>query len=116
MAYDTRSLIFSGKRELLIAGELHYARSTRAMWPSLLDCSKALGLNGIATYVFWNFHEPERDVYDFSGDRDLGRFLELCKEARFTSSFAADPAAAPNGILEDFRPTCGMSRASPRAR
>ncbi len=60
------------------------------MWPSLLDCSKALGLNGIATYVFWNFHEPERDVYDFSGDRDLGRFLELCKEARFTSSFAAD--------------------------
>src|ERR1035438_327994 len=53
VAYDTRSLIFNGKRELLISGELHYARSTRAMWPLLLDRSKALGLNGIATYVFW---------------------------------------------------------------
>jgi hypothetical protein len=80
VAYDARSLIFNGKRTLLISGEIHYARSTRSMWPALLDRSKALGLNGIAAYVFWNFHELERDVYDFSGDRDLGHFLTLCKQ------------------------------------
>lgn len=80
VSFDTRSLLFNGKRELLVSGELHYARSTRAMWPALLDRSKALGLNSIAAYVFWNVHEPERDVYDFSGERDLGHFLTLCKE------------------------------------
>jgi hypothetical protein len=80
VSFDSRSLLFKGKRELLVSGEMHYARSTRAMWPALLDRSKALGLNNIATYVFWNNHEPERDVYDFSGERDLGHFLTLCKE------------------------------------
>ena len=80
VSYDARSLIFNGKRKLLIAGEMHYERSTRAMWPYLLDRSQALGLNCIATYVFWNFHEPQRDVYDFHGDRDLGHFLKLCNE------------------------------------
>jgi hypothetical protein len=79
VSFDPHSFLFNGKRKLLISGELHYARSTRAMWPALLDRSKALGLNCIATYVFWNLHEPERDVYDFAGERDLGHFLELCK-------------------------------------
>jgi hypothetical protein len=80
VSFDARSLIFNGKRKLLISGEMHYARSTRTMWPLLLDRCKALGLNNIATYVFWNFHEPQRDVYDFTGDRDLGHFLRLCGE------------------------------------
>jgi hypothetical protein len=80
VSFDARTLLVHGKRELLIAGEMHYARSTRAMWPALLDRSKELGLNGIAAYVFWNFHETSRDVYDFSGDRDLGHFLALCGE------------------------------------
>jgi hypothetical protein len=104
VAYDTRSLIFNGKRELLISGELHYARSTRAMWPSLLDRSKALGLNGIATYVFWNFHEPERDVYDFSGDRDLGHFLELCKERQIHVFLRSGPYCCAEWNYGGFPP------------
>ncbi len=78
--FDARSLIVHGKRTLLLCGEMHYSRSTRAMWPALLDRSKTLGINAIATYVFWNQHEPERDVYDFAGERDLGHFLDLCKD------------------------------------
>jgi hypothetical protein len=50
------------------------------MWPSLLDRSKALGINTITSYVFWNFHETSRGTYDFSGERNLGHFLDLCQE------------------------------------
>ncbi len=80
VTFDARSLIVHGTRTLLLCGEIHYSRSTRALWPALLDRSKALGINAIATYVFWNQHEPERDVYDFAGERDLGHFLDLCRE------------------------------------
>lgn len=80
VSYDARSLMFHGRRELAIYGEMHYARSTRAMWPHLLDRSKELGLTGVASYVFWNVHEPERDVYNFAGEADLGHFLDLCQE------------------------------------
>lgn len=80
VTYDERSVMIDGHRKLLSCGEMHYARSTRAMWPLLLERSKRLGLNTITTYVFWNIHETSRGVYDFSGDRDLGHFLDLCQQ------------------------------------
>jgi beta-galactosidase len=80
VTYDSRSVVIHGKRELLVIGEMHYTRSTREQWPHILDRSHALGVNCIATYVFWNMHEPKRGVFDFSGDSDLGHFLELCRE------------------------------------
>lgn len=78
--YDPRSFVIHGRRRLLISGEVHYARSPRAEWPALLDRSRACGLNTIATYVFWNWHEPERDRFAFTGDHDLRAFVELCGE------------------------------------
>ena len=80
VTYDAHSVMIHGKRELLVTGEMHYARSTREQWPHILDRSKELGLNCIATYVFWNMHEPKRGVFDFSGGSDLGHFLQLCKD------------------------------------
>ena len=77
---DRRSFLLDGRRRLLISGEVHYARSLPEEWPGLLDRCRACGLDAVASYVFWNFHEPERGVYDFSGRRDLGRFLQLCAE------------------------------------
>nr|WP_257031095.1 beta-galactosidase [Edaphobacter lichenicola] len=70
----------NGHRTLVTCGEIHYPRSTRAMWPVLLERSKALGLNMVATYVFWNFHETSRGNYDFTGERDLGHYLDLCQQ------------------------------------
>src|ERR1035438_4512465 len=72
VTFDERSVMVDGRRMLLTCGEIHYPRSTRAMWPALLERSKALGLNTITTYVFWNVHETSRGVYNFSGERDLG--------------------------------------------
>jgi beta-galactosidase len=78
--FDSRAVTIDGRRALLISGEIHYARSPRELWPALLDRSVACGLNCVASYVFWNEHEPRRDVYDFSGNRDLPHFLQLCAE------------------------------------
>jgi hypothetical protein len=52
ISFDDRSVLLDGRRVLLACGEVHYPRSTRAMWPLVLERSKALGLNTIATYVF----------------------------------------------------------------
>ena len=80
LTYDAHSLMTDGRRRFMICGEIHYARAPRAEWAGILDRSTACGINTVATYVFWNLHEPRRDVYDFAGDRDLGRFLDLCGE------------------------------------
>jgi beta-galactosidase len=78
--FDSRSFWVRGKRQWLISGEIHYSRSPREQWAALLDRSVACGLNMVATYVFWNWHEPERDRFDFTGDHDVRAFLDLCAE------------------------------------
>ena len=80
VTYDQSSVLLNGRRLLISSGEVHYPRSTRAMWPVILKRSKALGLNTIASYVFWNFHETSRGSFNFSGERDLGHFLDLCQQ------------------------------------
>lgn len=80
ISFDSKAILVNGERQLIISGEMHYSRSPRELWPQLLDRSKNMGLNCVASYIFWNFHEPQKDVYDFSGQRDLGYFLRLCKE------------------------------------
>ncbi len=80
VSYDSRAVLVNGQRQLIISGEMHYARSPREMWPTLLDRSKEMGINTVATYIFWDFHEQIKDVYNFSGQRDLGHYLQLCKE------------------------------------
>jgi beta-galactosidase len=66
--------LLDGKPFQVVSGEMHYARVPRAYWRDRLRMAKAMGLNSITTYVFWNWHEPEPGVYDFSGNRDVAEF------------------------------------------
>ncbi|MEM6459409.1 MAG: beta-galactosidase [Planctomycetota bacterium] len=75
VGHDARALTIDGRRRLLLSGAVHYPRSTPSMWPGLMARSKAAGLDTIETYVFWNLHEAQRGVFDFSGRLDLRRFV-----------------------------------------
>jgi len=77
ISYDHRAVTVDGQRMLTLAGAMHYPRSMPSLWPSLMRQAKAAGLNTVETYVFWNLHERERGVYDFSGRLDLRRWCEL---------------------------------------
>jgi beta-galactosidase len=69
-----------GKPFRVIAGEMHYARVPRAYWRDRLRKAKAMGLNTITTYVFWNVHEPQPGVYDFSGNNDVAEFVREAQQ------------------------------------
>lgn len=80
-----------GKPFVVISGELHYARIPREYWRQRMEMAKAMGLNTIATYVFWNVHEPQPGVYDFSGEADLAAFLKLAQEEHLYVLLRAGP-------------------------
>ena len=69
----------AGKPYEIISGELHYARIPREYWRDRLRKAKAMGLNTIQVYAFWNAHEPRPGVFDFTGNLDVAEFL---REAR----------------------------------
>ena len=69
-----------GKPFQVISGEMHYARIPRAYWLNRIRMARAMGLNTIATYVFWNVHEPRPNEFDFSGNNDLVAFIRLVQQ------------------------------------
>ena len=65
----------------IVSGEMHFARIPREYWRHRLRMAKGMGLNTIATYVFWNYHESRPGVFDFkSGNRDLAAFVRIAQE------------------------------------
>lgn len=77
---DSRGFIVGGKHVLPVMGELHYARVPESEWRRELQKMKAGGVTIIATYVFWIHHEEEQNVWNWSGNRNLRKFVETCKE------------------------------------
>ncbi|WAC40729.1 glycoside hydrolase family 35 protein [Pedobacter sp. SL55] len=71
---------YDGKPVQLISGEMHYPRIPHQYWRHRFKMLKAMGLNTIATYVFWNAHETESGEWDFSEDKNLRRYIEIAGE------------------------------------
>jgi beta-galactosidase len=74
------TFLLDGKPFQMISGEIHYLRVPRESWRDRLKMAKAMGLNTIGTYVFWNMHEPEKGHYDFSGNSDVAAFVKIAQE------------------------------------
>lgn len=80
-----------GKPFQILSGEIHYARVPRAYWRDRIRMARAMGLNTIAAYVFWNVHEPKPGVYDFTGQNDLAAFIKVAQEEHMYVLLRAGP-------------------------
>jgi beta-galactosidase len=74
-AVEGDHFVLDGKPFRVISGEIHYPRIPREYWRARFRMARAMGLNTITTYVFWNEHETKPGVYDFSGNKDVAEFV-----------------------------------------
>lgn len=63
-----------------LSGEMHYPRVPREYWRHRMRMARAMGLNALSTYVFWNVHEPVPGAFDFSGRSDVAAYLRAARE------------------------------------
>ncbi len=80
LAIKDGKLLLDGKPFRIIAGEMHYPRIPRAYWRERMRMAKAMGLNTITAYVFWNAHETTPGQYDFSGQNDVAEFIREAQQ------------------------------------
>lgn len=64
----------------VLSGEMHYARIPPEYWRARLRMARAMGVDAISTYVFWNRHEPEPGGYEFGGWNDVAAYVRLASE------------------------------------
>ncbi|MEQ1644387.1 MAG: beta-galactosidase, partial [Pyrinomonadaceae bacterium] len=69
-----------GKPFIIRSGEMHYPRVPPEHWRDRFRKAKAMGLNTITTYIFWNLHEKQPGKFDFTGSLDIARFAKIAQE------------------------------------
>ena len=72
--------LYDGEKVQLICGEMHYPRIPVEYWRDRMQRAKAMGLNTISAYVFWAVHEPQPGEFNFEGQADIARFVEIAAE------------------------------------
>lgn len=75
-----RAFLLNGEPFVIKAAELHYPRIPKPYWEQRIKMCKAMGMNTICLYIFWNYHEPEEGKFDFSGQKDIAAFCRLAQE------------------------------------
>ena len=86
-----REFMLDGKPFQIRSGEIHPQRVPRQHWRHRIRAAKAMGLNTIAFYVFWNALEQEDGSWDFSGRNDIAAFIDLCQEEGMWVLFRPGP-------------------------
>jgi beta-galactosidase len=78
LAVNSRYLLRNGKPWFPVMGEFQFSRYPETEWENEILKMKAGGVQIISTYIFWIHHEEIQGQFDWSGQRDLRRFVELC--------------------------------------
>src|ERR1700691_4914416 len=69
-AIGTNDFLLDGQRLQIRCGEIHAARVPREYWRHRLQMARAMGLNTVCAYLFWNLHEPKPGEFVWSGQAD----------------------------------------------
>jgi len=74
------TFLLNGKPFVVKAAEVHYPRIPRPYWEHRIKMCKALGMNTLCLYVFWNIHEQREGQFDFTGNNDVAEFCRLAQK------------------------------------
>ena len=113
LGLNSRYLTRNGEPWLPVMGEFHFSRYPRAEWEDELLKMKAAGVNIVATYVIWIHHEEIEGQFDWSGERDLRAFAQLCAKHGLLLEPRIGPwahAEVRNGGLPDWGIKRGPTR------
>lgn len=75
-----KTFLLDGKPFLIKAAEMHYTRIPAEYWEHRIQMCKALGMNSICIYAFWNIHEQKEGEFDFKGQNDIAAFCRLAQK------------------------------------
>ena len=77
---DRNNFLKDGQRFRFAAGSMHYWRNKPSEWKPKLQLMKDMGLNAVLTPTNWAWHEPAEQQWEFSGEKDLVKFVRTAEE------------------------------------
>ena len=74
-----KTFLLDGKPFIVKAAEVHYPRIPRPYWEHRIQMCKALGMNAVCIYIFWNIHEQKEGEFNFTGNNDIAEFCRVAQ-------------------------------------
>ena len=111
ISVNSRYIARNGKPVIPVMGEYHFCRDKRENWAEELAKIKAGGVDIVATYILWIYHEEIEGEFDFSGDLDIRAFIEACAEQGLEVMLRIGPWAhgeCRNGGFPDWLQKSGI--------
>ena len=75
-----KTFLLNGQPFVVKAAEIHYPRIPRPYWEHRIKMCKALGMNAVCIYIFWNIHEQTEGNFNFTGNNDVAEFCRLAQK------------------------------------
>ena len=75
-----KTFLLNGQPFIVKAAEVHYPRIPRPYWEHRIKMCKALGMNAVCIYIFWNIHEQQEGQFDFTGNNDVAEFCRIAQK------------------------------------
>ena len=75
-----KTFLLNGQPFIVKAAEIHYPRIPRPYWEHRIQMCKSLGMNAVCIYIFWNIHEQQEGVFDFTDNNDIAEFCRLAQK------------------------------------
>lgn len=94
-----------GKPVIPVMGEFHFSRYPKAQWEEEILKIKAGGVTVLPTYIFWSLHEEQEGIFNWSDNRDVRYFVQLCKKHDMPVMIRIGPfchGEIRNGALPDW--------------
>lgn len=119
ISYDGSGFLINGQRKYLSSGTIHFARVPNELWRDRLTRVKNADFVNVESYVFWNYQEPRENEWNFKGDGDFEKFLNLEQELGLTALIRVGPyvcAEWESGgwpLWLRFKPTMNLRTAEP---
>lgn len=105
LSFTNYYMQIDGKPFMGISGECHYSRVHENQWEDTILKMKMGGINIVSSYVFWIHHEEAEGIFRFDGNRNVRKFLQLCRKHGMYAIMRIGPfdhGEVRNGGLPDW--------------
>ncbi|HYO23906.1 MAG TPA: beta-galactosidase [Lacipirellulaceae bacterium] len=79
-AIGDEAFLLDGQPYIIRCGEVHAARVPKEYWRHRLQMAKAMGLNTVCAYLFWNQHEPRQGQFTWDDRADIAEYCRIAQE------------------------------------
>lgn len=79
-SYTNTTFLLNGEPYRILGGQMDPQRIPYQLWRDRLSKARAMGLNTIFSYVFWDQVEPTQGEWNWQGNNDIAQYFEIAQE------------------------------------